>query len=390
MVNPKSQVLPTECPVIRHPEIERAKPEELRPILERLESRVPVSNDETYQRGTLRPNGTLDLCKQGLGADGTAKVLNASVNHPHVRHLLLGTNGLGTEGTRTLAGALDGEHQLETLYLGCNFIEGEAVAPLCDKLKSDTKVRALWLKRNPLGPAGIGQVADMLATNRKLRTLDLVNTGVTRGGLRQLAKGLTENGNPPLERLYLGGNGLGPDAAQEIESIVNALPCLEFISVEVNRLGDAGFQHLVQALTNAGRELGLGIASNGITSDSASTLNATVEVLKEVQLGYANSTRVLKGQPNQIGDDGAWAIAAAMLKRRTPSPLRAIDLSHNGITSRGALKLVEALETAPHRICRLKIGKGIASSYRQRIDAALSREEYHPADDAVAIASRYR
>ncbi len=51
-----------------------------------------------FPLGALRPDGRVDLCKQGLGAPGVARLLPVATASPHAVHLLLGTNAIGDEG----------------------------------------------------------------------------------------------------------------------------------------------------------------------------------------------------------------------------------------------------------------------------------------------------
>src|SRR5204863_1598525 len=121
---------------------------------------------------------------------------------------------------------------------------------------TDRTVRAIWLKRNPIGDAGVRAVAEALRDNPTVRTLDLTNTGLTRHGLRALTDALRARPRP-LERLYLGGNNLGPEAAP----LLAGLGVAE-LYLAAGRLGDAGAAILMESLVDTGVTLGLG--GNGI------------------------------------------------------------------------------------------------------------------------------
>ncbi len=204
--------VPVRCPAIEHPDLPLADPAGLVPLLARLGGDAPVTEDETFTIGTLRPDGRVDLCKQGLGAAGAVRVLPAATASPHATHLLMGTNALEDEGARAVAGALTPGHGIRTVYLGCNRIGPDGVRALADRLAGDDTVQVLWLKRNPVGDEGARALAAMLRRNTTIRTLDLVNTGVTTDGLAGLLEVLRER-DRPMERLFLGGNGLDGAAA---------------------------------------------------------------------------------------------------------------------------------------------------------------------------------
>ncbi|OSP43019.1 gala protein, partial [Streptomyces sp. 13-12-16] len=160
-----TQPTPVRCPAIEHPDIPISDPVGLDPLLARLRSARAVESDETFPLGTVRADGRVDLCKQGLGAAGAARLMPVAAASPHARHVLLGTNAIGDEGASTVARALADGHGLHTLYLGCNRIGPEGAAALADALSADDTVRALWLKRNPVGDDGAVALAATLRRN---------------------------------------------------------------------------------------------------------------------------------------------------------------------------------------------------------------------------------
>src|SRR5262245_38954211 len=78
-------------------------PDELAPLLDTLRNNRAVAEPMTFPRGTLLPDGRLDLCKQGLGVEGCRAVTEALVGNTVVRSLLLGTNGIGDDGAEAVA-----------------------------------------------------------------------------------------------------------------------------------------------------------------------------------------------------------------------------------------------------------------------------------------------
>ncbi|WP_049577445.1 gala protein [Nonomuraea sp. SBT364] len=388
----------------------------LEPLLARLADPAPVEAAETFPVGMLRPDGRVDLCKQALGVAGALRVLPLAVRSPHARHLLLGTNSVGDTGAAALADALSAEHpgevpgapspdraagghRLETLYLGCNHISAEGAGRLAGWLAHDTTVRALWLKRNPLGDAGVTAVAAMLRRNTSIRTLDLVNTGLTPHGLRALLEALLDR-PVPVERLFLSGNGLGPDAAGLLAALARDAGVRE-LYLAANHLGDAGARALAAA-ARADRPLSLGLGGNGVGPAGARALAAALDGVELLDLGRPPSERALGAPPNAIGDDGVAALAAAL----PGSALRRLELRHAGFTARGAVALVDALlpacadegpglhfhpalPAASVRLEYLGLGPGIPRQLKQEVRALL-----HPAGpahpDLLAINSVYR
>lgn len=92
-----TQPTPVRCPAIEHPDIPISEPAALEPLLARLRSVLPVEADEAFPLGTVRADGRVDLCKQGLGAGGAARLMPVAAASPHAAHILLGTNAIGDE-----------------------------------------------------------------------------------------------------------------------------------------------------------------------------------------------------------------------------------------------------------------------------------------------------
>ncbi|MFE4453582.1 gala protein [Streptomyces sp. NPDC056796] len=376
------QPMPVRCPAIEHPDIPPADPALLVPLVRRLAAERPVGADEVFPLGTLRGDGRVDLCKQGLGAAGAAGVMPALARSPHAEHVLLGTNSLGDEGARAVADALrGGGHGLRTVYLGCNRIGAEGAAALSGALAGDGTVRALWLKRNPLGDAGVRALLPMLARTTVLRTLDLVNCGITAAGLKSLLSVLPGR-EQPVERLFLGGNGLGPETAPLLAALVRDAGVRE-LYLPANHLGDAGARVLAAAADPA-RPVRLGLGGNGIGPSGAYALADALGGVEALGLGRPMSERSLGATGNTTGDAGVRALAAAL----PGSPLRRLELAHTGLTGRGAKELLGAVGThSPLEYVGL--GPGLPRKVKRSFTARLRPDTgTHP--DLRAIRSVYR
>ncbi|MEU5806145.1 gala protein [Streptomyces sp. NPDC047718] len=375
--------IPVRCPAIEHPDLPLTDPASLDPLLARLAAAEEVAADETFPLGTLRADGRVDLCKQGLGPAGAARVAAVAARSPHARHLLLGTNSIGDEGARTLAGALGDGHGLHTLYLGCNRIGPDGVAALADALADDTSVRALWLKRNPVLAGGAATLAALLRRNRTLRTLDLVNTGIGSDGVRLLLDALRTR-ETPLERLFLGGNGLTADDAPLLAALIREAGVRE-LYLPANHLGDEGTAVLAAAAAaDTGRPVRLGLGGNGIGPAGARALADALGGIEALDLGRALSERSLGSTGNTTGDEGAYALAAAL----PGSPLRRLELRHTGLTGRGAKSLLAAVpDGSPLEYVGL--GPGLPRKVKRSFAGRLRPSRgAHP--DLGAITSVYR
>ncbi|MFC9945571.1 leucine-rich repeat domain-containing protein [Streptomyces pratensis] len=377
-----SQPMPVRCPAIEHPDLPPADVALLGPLVKRLAVERAVGADEVFPLGTLRGDGRVDLCKQGLGALGAAEVMPALAGSRHAVHVLLGTNSLGDEGARSVADVLgrDG-HGLRTVYLGCNRIGADGAAALAGALREDATVRALWLKRNPLGDAGVRALVPMLARNTALRTLDLVNSGVTAAGLGALLEVLSVR-ERPVERLFLGGNGLGAETAPVLAALVRDAGVRE-LYLSANHLGDAGAAVLAAA-ADPERPVRLGLGGNGIGPAGAYALADALGGIEALDLGRPMSERSLGATGNATGDAGAHALAAAL----PGSPLRRLELAHTGLTGRGAKELLGAV-SADSRLEYVGLGPGLPRKVKRSFTARL-RPDSGTHADLRAIRSVYR
>ena len=316
---------------------------ELAPLIEALSLKTPPPEEGlAFPRGTLMPDGRLDLCKQVVGPEGIRPLLAAMEGNPHVQRLLLGNNIVGNAGAAAIAEHIRaGRSRVDVWYIAGNNIDAEGIVPVCDALRTNP-ARGLWLKRNPLGPAGAAAVADLLRRDTSLETLDLVNTGILDEGLAHVAAALRENGR--LRHLYVGTNGITGDGVAPLADYLGEENRLESLFISANRLGDAGAIRLAEALGRDRSLARLGLASNRIGPDGAEALADAVAShprLRFLDLGWIRATAAVGELGNRIGNRGARAIAAMLRVNRT---LEALDVSHNDISQYAMDAIRDALE----------------------------------------------
>ena len=355
----------------------------LEPLLAWLRTGTAAAERRDFPTGTALPDGRLDLCKSGLGPDGAAQVA-AAIRPGVVKHLLLGTDGLG-DGAAEVAGQAV-EREVETLYLGCNGITAGGVCRIADNLRMSPqagRVTGVWLKRNPIGDGDAA--AALIESAKSLRTLDLVQTGLDATGVaRVVAAVLTAaEAGRRIERLYLGGNPLGPAGAAHLAALL-AADAVSELYVSAARLGDEGAHTLASAL-RSGSLRRISVASNGIGPRAAAGLviaaaRAGVEVC---DLGRVKAAKVLDARDNELDETATTAIADALAER--PHQLQHLVLSNTGLGSRAAHRLLDGAQRAPTPT-RFVLGKGVATSIRRRLDlasAAIPERPSVPADVAA-------
>jgi Ran GTPase-activating protein (RanGAP) involved in mRNA processing and transport len=158
------------------PELAPCDAAELVPLVSRLEADEPVTEPLVFPRGTLLPDGRLDLCKQALGPEGARTVAAALRRSTRVSSVLLGADGIGNVGAGAIADLMAENRTITTVFLGCNRIDASGAGKLAAALQDHPTLRALWIKRNPIGAGGAEAIAQALPSARSLRTLDLAQT----------------------------------------------------------------------------------------------------------------------------------------------------------------------------------------------------------------------
>jgi Ran GTPase-activating protein (RanGAP) involved in mRNA processing and transport len=386
-------VTPTHCPAVAVPAISPCDPAELAPLVEWLARGVTATEMLTFPRGTVLEGGRVDLCKQSIGPDGARAVLEALRGNRSVRSILFGTGAIGDAGATAVAEALDDGVALDTVYLGCNAI-GEAGASVLSAAVARSSATALWLKRNPLGFAGARRLVELVESGGSLRVLDLYNCELGDDGVAAIADALASP-RSRIEHVYLGGNAAGPRAAQALASMLATTQTLRTLQLSASRFEDPVGIALAAGLARNRSLDELGLASCHIGPRGGAALAdalARHPRLLRLDLGAATSARALGEPNNQIADDGAGAFADLVAAN---GPLRILDLRWNGITSRGAMPILEALH-ANHSLVELGLNRFVAQTIRRsirlRLDANAARIGPRPGmpPHVAAIQSVYR
>lgn len=359
---------PLICPI--RGEFTACDPTELGPLVEFLGEDRPVDEQTAFPRGTMLPDGRLDLCKQSIGAGGARIVAEGLGGTTQTRHLLLGANGLGSGGAKEIAGIVRDTSSLETVYLGCNMIPAGPVEELVDAILEESQVTALWLKRNPIGPEGAAAVSRLLRSGHDLKCLDLVHTELGGEGLEDVIQAMTHD-NRSVERLYLCGNRIEPEHCESIALMLRANESLKHLYLSVNRIGDRGANTIASALADNTSLRTLCLSSNRIGCAGATSLAEAFPTsqLEDLGLGCESSTFVLGEEPNHIGDRGANALAKAL---GFTSSLRSLDLRRNRITEDGIRVILRALDDNS-TLCDLRCGIPLRKDLREWLRGTLDR-----------------
>jgi hypothetical protein len=368
------------CPIIRDPHQELAELfefDQLREHLAILRSGIATLQPVEFPRGAIGADGRLDLCKQGLGAEGTKAVM-ADIAGTPIRHVLLGTNAIGSIGLNAVATAIVGTSTIESVYLGCNGITAETLPILTEAVVASSSVQAVWLKRNPLGPASASHLATMISESQ-LCVLDLVATGLSDQSFAILAPAIAGSS---LRHLFVSGNNLTPATCELLVDWISGPSC-EGLHISANPIADDGVRILAEALEQRARPIDISIASVGVTAASASDLARVAAIARRLDIGRSSMARAVGAVDNVLGDKPL----ASLSSQFSTLALRSLDLRHCGASDVAAHALVSALHGA-HSLEILTIGPNISRRLKAELRQLLCppREEWSD----WHITSRYR
>jgi diketogulonate reductase-like aldo/keto reductase len=322
---PKTCVLPREA--VAFPEalpVDIPRPACFDAFLQELKGRPTPGRSghpRRFERGTLFPDGRMDLCKQVI-QPCFEELCDSVQSSSAVRHFLLGNNVVFRDGTAeevasrlaALERLLRSDPQVETWYLAGNAIDAELSAPIAEAFRHASHARALWLKMNPV-KTGARHFGRLAALHPGLELLDLFNTGLCDPGLRAFRDGLAaQGGSRSLKHLYLSVNDIADGEC--VAEVVRLLPSLESLFLGVNLLGDAGAAPVLGALVGHPSLRRLELGSNGLTDASLPLLLDVVSsapLMAALTLGSYKSTNYFGGRHNDFADAAALARIASHL-----------------------------------------------------------------------------
>ena len=360
---------------------------ELAPLLAHLKEQDPTAAPAAFPRGTLMPDGRLDLCKQVVGPAGIAPLLSSIADNHQVRRLLLGNNIVGNAGAAAIADFIaSGRSPVNVWYIAGNNIDADGIVPVVDALCQRTDVEGLWLKRNPLKPAGAREVARLIRRDTPIETLDLVNTGLLDAGAVEIAEALWHNHH--LRHLYLGTNGITPAGLRPLARYIATENRLTSLFISCNRLADDGAVMLAEALKTDRTLVRLGLSSNRIGERGAIALAEALTdhpTLRYLDLGWTRATAAVGELGNRIGNAGCRALAGLLLHNDV---LQVLDLSHNSISQHALDSITAVLEQDNTTLVALRhpqFGKAINHDALGRLHALLERNRLRARVDPELI-----
>jgi Ran GTPase-activating protein (RanGAP) involved in mRNA processing and transport len=379
-----------------------AMPVDIAPKEELLEFFTHLTQDKSidfkqFTRGTVFPDGRMDLCKQVVGPLWIGDLMDSLKTNTQIEHFLLGNNITNLEGGKAIGKFLSEPHscKIKTWYLAGSDFNSEAVKHICDGLKLDKDATALWLKRNPIYSEGVVHIAELLKVNKTIKILDLHNCGVglketaynaenpyenhvTTKGIEVLFDSLKMNNT--LRHLYLDANALDEKSVPFIAEYFKFKTLIKekgitSLWIDMNKLGDEGIHILCNALADYPYLKRLCIGSTMMSEVGMKYVSDAFKnhlLLKVLDLSLYKSTADMGLIPNNISNDGHKYICELIEGQNN---ILYLNISMNNIDSEHMDKIADSLEKNYKLIYFYykQYGQEIKQSVVLKIDKILER-----------------
>lgn len=165
---------------------------------------------------------TLRLWKTKLGAGGMRAIAEALPHLEVLESLGLEDNSLGDEGMISLSEGIRPLARLREVFLQINAISDTGLCTLISGLKGKTSITTLNLSENRLTGNSLSVLLD--ACGATLKLLDLTQNRLGAEGAILLSEWLPRLER--LEKLRIGGNGLGDEAERQLMTVASRVQVL--------------------------------------------------------------------------------------------------------------------------------------------------------------------
>jgi Ran GTPase-activating protein (RanGAP) involved in mRNA processing and transport len=318
--------------------------------------------------GMSRDQTEADFSNQGLQPADTILIGSDLKLMAGVTTLDLSVNRIGDDGAKVIAEALKVNTVLTTLGLSHSIIGIEGAVAIAEALKVNSVLTSVNLQVNSIGDDGAKAIAEALKVNAVVATLSLTYNQIGDEGANAIAEAL-KLGMAVLTRLDLDGNNIGGDGAKAIAEALKVNAVLTKLELCGNRIGGEGAIAIAEALKVNAVLKNCNLLKSSLDVESA-TMLAKIGTEKGIMLsgmkrdqtranfagqGLQAADAILIGsdlkfmavltelwlQCNNIGDDGAKAIAEAL---KVNTVVTTLYLHNNSIGDEGAKAIAEALK----------------------------------------------
>ena len=284
--------------------------------------------------------------------EGLSKILAPLEDNRSLKSLKINNNGSSVTATLTIGSS----NQLQSLYLSNNDLRSCERIILRALIKITT-LTELNLFGNNIPEEAAGDLAAVITDNCFLKILNLFGNSLHTGGVITISQSL--NNIATLKVLNIGNNEVSHQAASAISSVIRNNIDLEELNLSYNILGSGAREIAIPLKCISNLRL-INLSNNDIPESVAEDLagalvqNNSLRFIRLMNNGFRtggavsifhaisrlHEVEVLNFYNNQIGEEAADAIAAAVLNN---VKLKELFLGCNKLRM-GVLKILSALK----------------------------------------------
>ncbi|XP_058632582.1 NACHT, LRR and PYD domains-containing protein 12-like isoform X2 [Onychostoma macrolepis] len=245
--------------------------------------------------------------------------------------------GVTDEGCAALSSALrSNSSHLRELDLIGNKLGAAGLTLISDGLKDPRcKLEKLWLYDCGVTDEGCAALSSALRSNSHLRELSLNRNKLGDAGLMLISDGLKDP-RCKLEKLWLSHCGVTDEGCAALSSALRSNSHLKELDLSDNKLGAAGLTLISDGLKDPRCKLEkLKLYDCGVTAGGCAALRSNSSHLRELDLSL-----------NNLGDAGLMLISDGLKDPRCK--LEKLWLSDCGVTDEGCAALSSALRSNSH------------------------------------------
>jgi Ran GTPase-activating protein (RanGAP) involved in mRNA processing and transport len=164
-----------------------------------------------------------------------------------LKNLYFGFEKLGDRGAEFIASGLCHNTTLEELGLASIELTGAGLRFLADALKTNHTLKIIRIDRNKLGAEECRIIAEMLLTNDSLELIDLSRNPIGDDGISVILDALIKKPDA-LEKIGLYGCEISSREMHKFVEFFQKTTVFKRMHLGLNPIGDAGAEHIVEAL----------------------------------------------------------------------------------------------------------------------------------------------
>ena len=336
-----------------------------------MSSNKITSEGAKYIAEAIQVNTTLkklDLSSNALSNDGAAIISNSLQFNISLQELNISMNKITSKGAKYIAEAIQVNKTLKKLDLSHNALSNDGAAPISVSLQFNISLQELNMSRNEVTSEGIKKITEALHVNKTLKRLDLSINKIADEGINFISDALKDNIS--LQQLNISHSDLTNREIKVIAEAIKLNSTLQNINISKNHISTEGLLYFMEAVKNNCTLQVVNITHNNVTRSGFTSIKQCIENFQHPIQIIASWNEIRKGgklvtkittytssDPDDIEEDvwsrdeydGDHLVMCLSECLKEDNIVQKVDLtnyyySNNKITSKGAIKIAEAIK----------------------------------------------